>query len=130
MENVVVDRGQGAEEKAVDVGKDGGAARGDAILRDEVEEIAESEIDALGSLEILRVFEENGLEIFLDGLILAEASVARAEGGVGAGHGEAAASAVLKLVCAAGGGVAGIGVSSFDFHFCCPFRCPERLRLV
>ena len=54
--------------------------------------------------------------------------MARSEGGVRAGRGEAAASAVLKLVCAAGGGVAGIGVSGFDFHFRCPFRCPERLR--
>src|SRR5260221_11536818 len=46
--------------------------------------------------------------------------VARAEGGVRAGRGEAAASAVVKLVIAAAGGVAGIVVNSFGVHFRCP----------
>ena len=78
---IVIDRRQGAEEKAVDVSEDGGAARGDAVLRDEVEEIAKSEIDALGSPEILRVFEEKGLEVFLAGLV-GRGAVARAGGGV------------------------------------------------
>jgi len=37
------------------------------VLRDEIEEIAESEIDTLGGLELLRVFEESGLQVFLHG---------------------------------------------------------------
>jgi len=36
-------------------------------LRDEIEEIAESEIDTLGGLEIPRVFEESGLKSFFMG---------------------------------------------------------------
>jgi hypothetical protein len=117
LETVGVDCGKGAKKKAVDVSENGGTASGDTILRDEVIEIAEGEVDALGGLEVLRILEEFGGEIFFDGLILAEASVARAEGGIGAHDGESATSTVLKLMHAAGDGVAGIGVSDFFVHF-------------
>jgi hypothetical protein len=48
---VVVDRGQGAEEEAADVGEDGGAAGRDASFGEEIVESAEGVIDALRILE-------------------------------------------------------------------------------
>jgi hypothetical protein len=48
---VVVDRGQRAEEKAADVGEDGGAAGRDASFGEEIVESAEGVIDALRILE-------------------------------------------------------------------------------
>ena len=53
VEAVGVDCGKSAKKKAVDVGENGGATSGNTILRDEVIEIAEGEIDALGGLEVL-----------------------------------------------------------------------------
>lgn len=55
VETVGIDGGVCAEEKAADVSEDGSAARGDAILGDEVVKIAEGEVDALSGLKILGV---------------------------------------------------------------------------
>ena len=52
---VGVDLGQGAEEQAADVGKDGGATRRYAVLGGEPIEMAQRIVDALGSLEVLRI---------------------------------------------------------------------------
>jgi hypothetical protein len=48
-----VDGGKGAELEAVDVGEDGGAARGDAVGGEEFVEVAESEVEALCGLKSL-----------------------------------------------------------------------------
>gem|GEM_PF-7042545 len=93
---------------------DGGAARGDTILGDEVIEIAEGEVDALGGLEVLRILKEFRGEILFDRLILVEASMARAERG--AADRKAAAGTVLKLVQTRGDRIADIGVSGFGSH--------------
>src|ERR1700686_2853721 len=50
---VVVDGGEGTQEKAADVGEDGGAARGDAAFGEEIVESAEGVVDTLGPLEIV-----------------------------------------------------------------------------
>jgi hypothetical protein len=41
----VLDGGEGAEEQVADVGKDGGAAYGDAILREKAEEIGKDLVE-------------------------------------------------------------------------------------
>lgn len=115
--DVEVDSGEGTEQKAADVGEDGGAAGRDTILRDEVVEIAEGEVDALGGLEILRILEELGAKVFFDGLILAEASVTRAEGSVCGEDREAATGAVLEEVLTTRIVVDGIGVIGCGVHF-------------
>jgi hypothetical protein len=60
---VGVNGGKGAEEEAVNVGKNGFAAGGDVVGSQELVEISESGIDALGGLELLVIGEERSLEI-------------------------------------------------------------------
>lgn len=60
---VGVDGGEGAEEKRVDVGENGSAARGDVVVSEELVEAAEGIVDALGGLEVLGVGEEGSLEV-------------------------------------------------------------------
>ncbi len=45
------DGGEGAEQQAVDVGEDGGASRGDAVLGEQQEELGEDLVDVRGGLE-------------------------------------------------------------------------------
>jgi hypothetical protein len=75
-------------------------------LRDEVVEIAESEIDALGGLKILRVLEEFGAEVPLDGLDVF--GMLWAEGQFGGSGGQAALFVVGEAVLAAGFGSADV----------------------
>jgi hypothetical protein len=49
--------------EAVDVGENGGAARGDVVVGEEYVEIAKRVVDALGGLEALVVGEKGGLKI-------------------------------------------------------------------
>lgn len=51
---IVIDGGEGAEEKAVDVSEDGSAASGDAVGGQEAVDVGEGEVDALTGLKILR----------------------------------------------------------------------------
>ena len=60
---VGVDGGERAEDEAVDEGKDGSAAGGDAVGGEEFVEIAKSEVDALSGLEALVIGEKGGFEI-------------------------------------------------------------------
>src|SRR5271168_5462781 len=63
-----VDLGEGAEEQAADVGEDGGAAGGDAVLSQKRVEVGERKVDALSGLEALRIDEQGCVEV--SGLLL------------------------------------------------------------
>ena len=66
---VSVDGGEGAEEQAVDVGKDGGATRGNAVLGEEFVEVAEGVVDALGGLKALGAANERLIDVALFGFL-------------------------------------------------------------
>jgi hypothetical protein len=105
----LLDGGKGAEEEVADIGEDGGAAGGDAVVGEVAVEVAEGLVDACGGLEAVGVAGEDGgkLRVVL-GLVMAE-GVAEAEAGVGVGDGEATVPALGRAVVAMGGG-AEIGV--------------------
>jgi hypothetical protein len=113
---VGVDGREGAELEAVDIGEDGGAARGDVVVGEKYVEVAEGVVDALGGLEALVVGEEGGLEIesigfqHLPGVHVAE-KLARGF------NGKLATAARGRAVLAAGGIKDGIGVGGLGFHF-------------
>ena len=65
-----LEAGEGAEEKAADIGKDGGAARGYAVLREEGVELPEGVVDAGGCLEFLTLVGEDGEDVAVDGIAL------------------------------------------------------------
>ena len=60
---VGVNGGEGAEEQAVDIRQDGGAARRDAVLSQKLVQVAESVVDALGGLEALGIPNERSVDI-------------------------------------------------------------------
>jgi hypothetical protein len=47
-----------AEEPAIDVSEDGGAARGNVVFREKLVKVAEGVVDALGGLEALGIADE------------------------------------------------------------------------
>ena len=98
----------GAKEQAIDIGDDGGTARGDAALGEKIVERGEIFVDALDGLEVIGLADEFGekAEVVL-GLALGT-SVVKAEGAGGIG-GELAAAALEGAVLAAGRFVGGIG---------------------
>src|SRR5437899_3044965 len=57
---VGVDLGKGAEEQAIDVGENGGAARGDVVHGEKLVQIAHAVVDSLGGLEALGIAYEGG----------------------------------------------------------------------
>jgi hypothetical protein len=98
----------GAEELVGDVGKDGGTARRDAILRDEKEQAGEEIVDVGGGVELAESGGKSVREIGGRDAILRELGVAGAEARVGLRDGEAAAGAIGEAVLAArcvGGGI-------------------------
>jgi hypothetical protein len=60
---VRVDGGEGAEEQAVDISQNGGAARGYVVLGQELVEVAEGVVDALGGLEALGIPDERRVDV-------------------------------------------------------------------
>jgi hypothetical protein len=99
---VSVDLGQCAEEQAADVGEDGGAARGDAVLGQEFVEVLQGMVDALGSLEAFEIADE--LKVVIGGLLLDLLGVMLAtEAGVRVGNGKTAAAAGGSAMGATGG---------------------------
>jgi hypothetical protein len=66
---VSADGGEGAEQKAIDVGENGSTTGGDVIVREEYIEVAEGVIDALGGLEALGAGEKGGFEIEAVGFV-------------------------------------------------------------
>jgi len=105
---VVIDGGESAEEEIADVGEDGSAAGRDVAGGEELVEVAEGVVDALGGLEALPLEEERFGEV--GELILLE-EMLRAEAG----------ARVLgeRTALAAGGGAIGTASGEgwrFGFH--------------
>jgi hypothetical protein len=70
-----VDGWEGSEDQAVDEGQNGCAASGNAVRGEELVEVREGEIDALGGLEVLGVREEfmgkvRGFPVLLEGTMM------------------------------------------------------------
>ena len=63
-----LDGNQGVEELVGDVGKDGGATRGDTILDDEDQELGKELVDLLGGLQVIELAEEVGGKVDVNGL--------------------------------------------------------------
>ena len=105
---------QRAEKQAADIGEDGGAARGDAVLGQEFIEMLQGMVDALSGLETFEILDQ--LEVVIGSLLLyLLGAMLAAEAGVRVGNGKTAA--------AAGGGAIGAtgrwneGINSLWFHF-------------
>jgi hypothetical protein len=101
-----VERGKAVEEELGDVSKGDGVLAIDALEGDVAEEVAEEEVDGVGSGEIVQVLEKG----FGDGFVLAAlagdllAGVVRAESGVRI-RGEHAATGALDVNVGAREGV-------------------------
>ena len=63
-----LDGNQRVEELVGDVGKDGGATRGDTILDDEDQELGKELVDLLGGLQVIELAEEVGGKVDVNGL--------------------------------------------------------------
>ena len=88
---------EGAEKQAADIGKNSGAARGDAVLGQKLIETVKGVVDALSSLEAMIIAREmsvvvGGLGDFLLGAMLG------AEAGMGIGSKETALTAVGSVI--------------------------------
>ncbi len=90
--NVGVDLRQGTQKQATDVGEHGGAARRDAVLSQELVEVGEGMVDALGSLEALK-FPDEMEEVIVFLLMFLCGAMLRTEAGVGVGSEETALTA-------------------------------------
>jgi hypothetical protein len=97
-EVLFVDDGEGAEEQAVDVGEDGGAAWSDAALLEGEGEVPELSVDVSGGFFFWEVGREQGREV--GGVVALGGSVARAESGVVGGERGAALAAGRGAVLA------------------------------
>lgn len=129
----LLDGREGAEELVGDVSQDGGAARGDAVLREMDEERGEEVIDLRGGFEGGGVCGKNGAEAVIErgGTRLGEVPIGRGEAprgrgeargvaetvrGAGVLDGETAAAAGGRVVLAAGQVLLGVTVSRFLGH--------------
>jgi hypothetical protein len=110
-----VDGGEGAELEAVDVGENSGAARGNVVGCEELIEVAERVVDALGGLKALVVGEKCGLKIeavsFVELL-----GVREAESSAGGGDGELATATGRPAVVAAHRVTDGIDFAGLRFR--------------
>ncbi len=73
------DGGEGAEKQAVDVGEDGGASRGDAVLGEQEEELGEDLVDVRGGQEADELAHQVGGEVGDLAFLLLEVGVTEAE---------------------------------------------------
>lgn len=119
------DGGEGAEKQAGDIGDDGGAARGDAVLGEEDEELGEDLVDVGGGGKLAEIAGEVGGEVGRVGGWRPKVDVVFAEIGRGVREGEAAATAAGVAVQTAGETLrraqckqvaSGTGVSGFLSH--------------
>src|SRR5438128_2221390 len=82
-----VDLRQRAQKQVADVGENSGTARRDAVLSQELKEVAEGKIDALRGLEALEIRDE--VEVVIGGLLLfLFGAMLRTEAGSRVGSGE------------------------------------------
>jgi len=114
----LLDGGEGAEEELIDVGEDGGAARGDAVLREEDHEFGEEVMNLGGGVELGEQAGESGGKVALGGigLLIHEAGMTEAETGMRVEDAQTAAAAFAGEMAAAGV-VGGEGFGVFFFHF-------------
>jgi hypothetical protein len=106
---LLVDRGEGAEEQAGDVSEAGGAATGDVAAGGEPKEMGEGMVDALGSLEVFGAHGEQVGEVV--GIGGWRFGVARAELGLRVLDEASALATGRGVVLATFGGAGGFGVS-------------------
>lgn len=111
-----VDGGEGAKKLAADESENGGAASGDVVGGEQLEDIPQSQIDALSGLKALRVGKKRFAEVqavgpdeFL--------GVHAAKKLSGSGDRHLAASARGGAVGAASGVIGGVGATGFVVHF-------------
>jgi hypothetical protein len=114
---VGVDGGEGAEEQAVDVRKNGGAARGDVVLGEKLVQIAQGVVDALGGLEALGIPDERRVDVGGFSLLLGSEMVGTQAGALV--RGEETALATRGSVKLAASGKCR-GVIGLWFHFGSP----------
>jgi hypothetical protein len=112
----VGDGGEGAEEEIADVGEDGGAACGDAVLRKQAEEIGEDLVEVGGGLEFSELAEEGDGEVGFLEAAGAGVDVFGAETGGDVGDGMAAAASGAGAVLATGQVIGGAGVDGWFVH--------------
>jgi len=114
----LLDGGESAEEELIDVGEDGGAARGDAVLSEEDHEFGEEVMNLGGGVELGEVAGEGGGEVGVGGigLLLLEAGMAKAETGMRVQDVQTATAAFAGEMAAAGV-VGGAGFGVFISHF-------------
>ena len=108
-----VDLRQSAEEKAADVGEDGGAAGRDAVLGQKLVQVGEREVDALGGLESLPIADQRSVEVFSLLLFLLRV-MPRAKTGVGVRGQEAALTSAGSEMRATDGSCG--GAKGLRFH--------------
>ena len=65
---LALDGDEGMEELVGDVGEDGGATGGDAVLHDEDQELGQELIDLIGGLEVVELDQEVGGKVDVNGL--------------------------------------------------------------
>ena len=113
----VLDSGESTEKEISDVGEDGGAAGGNAVLGEQAEEIREDLVDVRSGVELRELTDENGGEVGLFAAFLARLNVfgAEARGGVRSGVTATAAGAGAVLTARQVIGEAGVG--DFLVHF-------------
>jgi len=112
----VFDGGDGAEEEIADVGEDGGAACGDAILREEAEKIGEHLVEVGSGLEFGELADEGGGEVGLIEVDRAGVDMFGAEASDGVGDGVAATAAGGGAVLTTGQVIGGARVDGLFVH--------------
>jgi len=112
----VLDGGESAEEEIANVGEDGGAACGDAVLGKKAEEIGEDLVEVRGGLEFGKLADEGGGEVGLLEAVRAGVEVFGAEPGSGVGDGVAAAAAGGGAVLTTRQVIGGTGVDGLFVH--------------
>ncbi len=121
--DLALDGDEGVEELVGDVGKDGGAAYGDAVLHHEDEEFGEKLIDLLGGLEVVELDQEVGGEVDVYGLrrLELQGGVTKAEAGAEGTKTTLAtvSGEMTALLVASGDGrcAGGAGAGCLGIHF-------------
>jgi hypothetical protein len=110
-----VNRREGAEEQAIDIGEDGGATRGDAVLREETVEGDEKRVDTLSGLVAAGTLREGFGEI-RGGPLPIFGMMLGTKAGVGVGSEQATLASRRGAMLAAHGIVDGNGVTGLQIH--------------
>ena len=96
----LAESGQVAEKNLTEIGEDGGAPRGDAVLHKEDGDLTEKSVNAGSGMESREQAQEGGREVLVGGLEL-EPHMAETKAGGGIEDGKAAAAASGGVVAAA-----------------------------